>query len=60
MPKYTFICHINKPKKVLSIEDAKGKVSPIPGYSTINRRINNLDIKIQDNKSKDFEDDILS
>lgn len=39
---------------------AKGKVPSIPHYTTINRRINRLDIKIKDdNKSsgKEFEDD---
>jgi hypothetical protein len=36
---------------------AKGKVPSIPHYTTINRRINKLDIKIKDNKSnsKEFE-----
>jgi hypothetical protein len=40
---------------------AKGKVPSIPHYTTINRRINRLDIKIKDNKSnsKEFEDDYL-
>ena len=39
---------------------AKGKVPSIPNYTTINRRINKLDIKIKDNKSnKEFEDDYL-
>lgn len=38
---------------------AKGKVPSIPHYTTINRRINKLDIKIKDNKSKEFEDDYL-
>jgi|tagenome__1003787_1003787.scaffolds.fasta_scaffold20468470_1 hypothetical protein len=39
----------------------KGKVPSIPHYTTINRRINRLDIKIKDtdNKSKEFEDDYL-
>ncbi len=37
---------------------AKGKVPPfIPDYSTISRRINRLDIKIKDNKSKEFKDE---
>ena len=36
---------------------AKGKVPSIPHYTTINRRINKLDIKIKDNTSKEFEDD---
>jgi hypothetical protein len=41
---------------------AKGKVVPsIPNYTTINRRINRLDIKIKDvdNKNKDFEDQYI-
>src|SRR5690348_11131484 len=41
---------------------AKGKVpTSIPHYTTINRRINRLDIKIKDtdNKSKQFEDNYL-
>jgi hypothetical protein len=34
---------------------AKGKAPSIPDYSTINRRINRLDIKIkEDGKSKEF------
>ncbi|MER5175069.1 MAG: IS5 family transposase, partial [Candidatus Nitrosocosmicus sp.] len=37
---------------------AKGKVPSIPDYTTISRRINRLDIKIQD-KSKEFEDDYM-
>lgn len=35
---------------------AKGKVPSIPDYSTISRRINRLDIKINGNKSMEFED----
>lgn len=40
---------------------AKGKVPSIPHYTTINRRINKLDIKIKDtdNKNKDFEDEYI-
>src|SRR6478609_7099530 len=39
---------------------AKGKVSSIPDYSTINRRINRLDIKIKDaTDSNKFKDDYL-
>jgi hypothetical protein len=37
---------------------AKGKVPSIPDYTTISRRINRLDIKIQD-KSKEFENDYI-
>ena len=39
---------------------AKGKVPSIPHYTTINRRINKLNIQIKDDKSnKEFEDDYL-
>ena len=40
---------------------AKGKVPSIPHYTTINRRINKLDIKIKDtdNKNKEFEDQYI-
>ena len=38
---------------------AKGKVPSIPDYTTISRRINRLDIKINDNKSKEFENDYI-
>jgi hypothetical protein len=37
----------------------KWKLPSIPDYTTINRRINRLDIKIKDNKSKEFEDNYL-
>ena len=39
---------------------AHGKVPSIPDYTTINRRINRLDIKIKDdNKGEEFEDEYL-
>jgi hypothetical protein len=43
---------------------AKGKVPSIPDYTTINRRINRLDIKIKDvdnkyNKDKEFKDEYI-
>ena len=38
---------------------AKGKVPSIPDYSTISRRINRPDIKINGNKSMEFEDDYI-
>jgi hypothetical protein len=41
---------------------AKGKVSSIPDFTTINRRINRLDIKIKDtpdSKNKEFEDEYI-
>ncbi len=39
---------------------AKGKVPSIPDYSTINRRINKLNIEIkEDNKNREFEDEYI-
>jgi IS5 family transposase len=38
---------------------AKGKVPSIADYSTISRRVNRLDIKINGNKSMEFEDDYI-
>ena len=39
---------------------ARGKVPSIPNYTTINRRINRLDIKIDDTTdSKEFEDEYI-
>ena len=40
---------------------AKGKIPSIPDYTTINRRINRLDIKIKedDNKNKKFKDEYI-
>ena len=38
---------------------AKGKVPSIPDFTTISRRINRLDIKINDNKSNEFEADYI-
>src|SRR4051794_152874 len=39
---------------------AKWKVPSIPDYTTINRRINRLDIKIkEDNKNKEFKDEYI-
>ena len=37
----------------------KGKVPSIPDYSTISRRINRLDIKVEDNDSKEFKENYL-
>jgi hypothetical protein len=37
-----------------------GKVPSIPDYSTINRRINRLDIMIkEDNENKEFKDEYI-
>jgi hypothetical protein len=38
---------------------ANGKVPSIPDYTTINRRINRLDIKIKDTDSKEFKDEYI-
>ena len=39
---------------------AKGKVPSIPDFTTINRRINRLDIKInEDSKNKEFKDEYM-
>src|SRR3954451_7525181 len=40
---------------------AKGKVPAIPDYTTINRRINGLDIEIKDtdSKNKEFKDEYI-
>ena len=39
---------------------ARGKVPSIPDYSTISRRINRLDMKINENKGMEFEDDYIA
>jgi hypothetical protein len=39
---------------------AKWKVHSIPNYTTINRRINRLDIEINDKKSKKFKDGYIT
>ncbi len=57
MPKHTFIYHIDK-QKVLH-DHAKWKVPSIPDYTTINRRINRLNIKIKDEDSKKFKDEYI-
>lgn len=38
---------------------AKGKVPSIPDFTTISRRISRLDIKINDNKSREFGDYVV-
>ena len=60
MPRHTFIFLIDRPKGIAQ-GHAKGKVPSIPHYTTINRRINRLDIKIKDtdNEDKEFEDEYI-
>jgi hypothetical protein len=54
MSKYISICLINKHGRYCTRGHAKGKLPSIPDFTTINRRINRLDIKIkEDNKSKE-------
>ncbi len=43
-------------KEGITQRNVHGKVPSIPNYTTINRRVNRLDVKINDNKNKDFED----
>ncbi len=38
---------------------AKGKIPFISHFNTISRRINRLDIEINDNKNKEFENDYI-
>ncbi len=49
-------------KEGITQAHAKGKVPSIPNYTTINRRINRLDIKIKDtidSKNKDLKDEYI-
>ena len=59
MLKHIFIYHIDRQKEGIAQGHARGKIPDIPDYTTINRRINRLDIKIKDNKSKEFENDYI-
>jgi transposase len=59
MPRCTFIFLIGKHRRYCTRGHAKGKVPSIPHYTTINRRINKLDIKIKDNKSKEFQGEYI-
>jgi hypothetical protein len=60
MLKCTFIFHIDR-QKVLHKDTPKKKVPSIPDFTTINRRINRLNIKIKEdnNKNKEFEDQYI-
>ena len=59
MLKCNFIFHIDR-QKVLHKDTPKGKYLSIPDFTTINRRINRLNIKIkEDNKNKEFEDQYI-
>jgi hypothetical protein len=59
MPRHIFICHIDKLKKVSHKVMLKGKYLLFP-FTTINRRINRLDIKIKDiDDSMKFKDEYI-
>ena len=60
MPRRTFIFPYRQTEGIAQ-GHAKGKIPSIPHYTTINRRINRLDIKIKDtdNKDKEFEDQYI-
>ncbi len=58
MLKHIFIFRINKQTKELH-KDMVRESPSIPDYSTISRRINMLNIKMENNKSKDFEDEYI-
>ncbi len=54
--KAYFYLSYRQTKEDITQGHAKGKVPSILGYVTINRRINMLNIKMEDNKNKEFED----
>ena len=60
MPRHTFICLIGRPEGIAQ-GHAKGKLPSIPDFTTINRRINKLNIQINNNnnKNKVSEDEYL-
>jgi hypothetical protein len=51
MLKYTFIYHIDRHRGYCTRGHARGKVSSIPDYTTISRRINKLNLKLKDESS---------
>jgi hypothetical protein len=59
MPKLIFTFPNGKPRKELHKDMQKEKYPLSTDYSTISRRINRLDIKINENKSGKFEDDYI-
>jgi hypothetical protein len=60
MPKRSFTFHTGKPKKELHKDMLEGKYPlSILNYSTISIRINRLDIKTEDDKSRTFEYDCI-
>ena len=56
MPKRIFIFLIGKQRE-LQKDMPKEKFNQFPDYSTINRRINRLDIKVLDDGGKELQDD---
>lgn len=58
-PRHTFICHADRPDGKAQ-GHAKGKVTSIPDYTTISRRINKSNIKIKDTPdSNRFKDNYI-
>src|SRR5689334_19206176 len=61
MPRHTFIYHTGKTEGITQ-GHAKGKLPSIPDFTTINRRINRLNIRIKEDdnkKNKEFQDDYI-
>ncbi len=58
-PRHISIYHTGKPKRAITQGHAKGKVPSIPDFTTINRRINKLDIPIDNNKDRTPKDEYI-
>ena len=60
MPKHISIYHTDKLKVLLRLVQKASYQSSIPNYTTISRRINRLNIKIDEyNKQKEKDDYII-
>jgi hypothetical protein len=57
MPRYTFTFLIYKLKKVMLKDMSMEKLPYIPYYSIICRKIDRLNIKINNNKNQEFQGD---
>jgi hypothetical protein len=57
MPRYTFTFLIDKLKKVLLKDMPMEKLPHIPYYSIICRKIDRLNIKVNNNKNHEFQGD---
>ena len=59
MPRCAFTSHTGKPKKELHKDMPKEKY--LPSRTTVHKqRINRLDMKINENKSRELEDDCIA